>query len=122
MSTMSEGPPDHLDTPMTVSLIVRMGPVLRPGGAGLAAFSGDLSEHAEGLLRYFVAQLERFGEQRGADLFVALSAQRGDEIAGHEYRSGRYVKPAREDPTPSAPPEEPDVATSRRPGVAGRRA
>jgi hypothetical protein len=79
---------------MTVSLAVQMGPMWRPGRVGEATFEGDLYQLAEGLTHYFVTQLERFGDQRGADLYVGLSVKRGEETAGHEYRSGHLCEAA----------------------------
>ncbi len=77
--------------PLCVSVAIQMDPLWRAGRPGVP-WSGDLEKIAEDMTHYFVTNLERFGDQRGADLFVALTVQRGKERAGHEYRSGHYVK------------------------------
>lgn len=51
-----------------------------------------LDQIAEQMTAYFAQNIEAFADQRGGDTFVALSVQRGEESAGHEYRSGHFVK------------------------------
>ncbi len=71
-----------------------------PDSCTTAELRRDLEKIAEDLTHYLVTNLERFGDPRGADLYVGLSVQRGGEKAGHEYRSGHYVRDG-------AAPEEP---------------
>ena len=93
-----------------LSVAIQMDPLWRPGRTG-EGYSGDLKQFAEDMTRYLVTNLERFGDPRGADLFVALSAQRGGESAGHEYRSGHYVKDEAE-PEASAAPASGQITTT----------
>jgi hypothetical protein len=41
---------------------------------------------------YLARNLEVFADVRGGDLFLAVVVHRGEERAGHEYRSGHYVR------------------------------
>jgi hypothetical protein len=91
--------------PICMSVAIQMDPLWRVDSIG-NGYSGDLQRFAEDMIHYFVTNLERFGDPRGADLFVALSAQRGEEKAGHEYRSGHYVKEDAE-PGPGTAENEP---------------
>jgi hypothetical protein len=87
---------DRPEEPMVVSIAVQLGPMWRPDRPG-EAFSGDLDLFATQMTGYLVHNLERFADPRGADLYVGLQVKRGEETAGHEYRSGHYVaaEPAR---------------------------
>ena len=78
-------------SPICLSVAFQMGPLRRHSLIG-EGYTGDLRQFAEDMTRYLVTNLERFGDPRGADLFIAVAAQRGDEMAAHEFRSGRYVK------------------------------
>jgi len=75
---------------LTVSVAVRIGPLRRTNGS---AWLDDLDQIAEQLVGYFAKNIEAFADQRGGDTFVALTVQRGAEHAGHEFRSGHFVKP-----------------------------
>lgn len=77
--------------PVRLSVVVQMDPLWlhRQPGAG---FSGHLKRYAEDMTSYLAANLERFGDPRGADLLLVVVAQRGDESAAQEYRSGHYVR------------------------------
>ena len=70
--------------PGTLALVVQMSPY-HPNS------TLDLQNLAEQWTRYFVDQLEKLADPRGADLFVAVSLTPGTDKAGHEYRSGHYV-------------------------------
>lgn len=89
-------------TPLRVSVAFQLDPLWRYGRPGVPWPGDDLAEIAEGLAHYFVTNLEGFGDPRGADLFVTLTVQRGDEKAGREYRSGHYVKAGQPGPAPDS--------------------
>lgn len=88
--TADAGKPDE-PPPIVLSVAIQMGPLWRHSRVN-EGWDGDLEKIAEDMTHYFVTNLERFSDPRGADLFVALCAVRGEESAGHEYRSGHYVK------------------------------
>lgn len=75
---------------LKVSVAMQLDPLL--GFDSDEAFTGDLTTYAEDLVRYFAHNVERFAGPRSGDVFIALTVQRGDESAAHEYRSGHYVK------------------------------
>jgi hypothetical protein len=81
---------------MVVSVVVQLGPMWRMDRPG-EAFTGDLDLFAQQMTGYLARNLEQFTESRGADLYVGLSVKRGEEGAGHEYRSGHYVRSADSD-------------------------
>jgi hypothetical protein len=91
---------DEQRKPLTLNLVVQlagMHPPHNPDGT----FTGDLSLAAEQFCRYFVEQLKRLAEPRGADLVVVVSLHRGDAGAGHRYGDGRFADPATNDqPSP----------------------
>lgn len=89
---MTAGPaPEPAVAPMTMSIVVQMSPLWRPGQPG-NPFAGDLQPFAEQMTGYLVRQLDNFADPRGADLMVIVQVERGEEQAGHQYRSGHYVK------------------------------
>jgi hypothetical protein len=85
-----DGPDEKRSDGITVSVVLQMSPILQDDGT---TFTGDLRLFAEQLTHYFVDNLSRFSDPRSSDLFVVLTAQRGDEAASHEFRSGHYVLP-----------------------------
>ena len=56
--------------PICVSVAIQMDPLWRADNIG-NGYSGDLQRFAEDMTHYLVTNLERFGNPRGADLFVA---------------------------------------------------
>lgn len=76
--------------PMTASIAVQISPILRYNSG--ATFDGDLAGFAEQLTHYLAENLKKFTDPRSADLFIGLTVVRGGESAGHEFRSGAYVK------------------------------
>lgn len=74
---------------VVASIAVQIGPLRRTNGQ---PWEEDLQTIAEQLTGYFSQNIERFADQRGGDTFVAVGVSRGEERAGHEYRSGHYVK------------------------------
>lgn len=86
-------PTDRLaetDDAITVNVVIQISPMWRADRPG-EVWHGDLPLYAEQMTGYLVRNLERFTDPRGADLLVVVSAVRGDEHAGHEFRSGHYV-------------------------------
>ena len=79
--------------PLTVDLVVRLADMHRTYAEPGQNFAGDLQGAAERYCHYFVAQLTRFAEPRGGDMFVAVVLERGDEQAGFQYRDGQFVQP-----------------------------
>lgn len=77
--------------PIRVSAVIQVDPVWRPGKPG-EPFAGDLDTFAEGMTRFLADGLSRFAEERGADLFVTLIAERDGDERGREFRTGQYVK------------------------------
>ena len=77
---------------MQISAAFQMEPLWKPDRVGERVFTGDLDQFAKDMTAYVAAQLERFADIRGGDLYLALSVKRGGECASHEYRSGHYVK------------------------------
>lgn len=87
---------------VTISIAAQLSPLHRPDGE---AFMGDLAVFADSMCAYVAQNLERFADQRGGDTFVAITVTRGEESAGREFRSGRYVRPDPEgavEPDPGA--------------------
>lgn len=79
--------------PLRISIAAQLDPVWRTGRIGQPVHA-DVQAYAEQMTGYIAENLERFGEHRGADVYVAVSVQRGGETSAHEYRSGHYVKEA----------------------------
>lgn len=78
---------------VTVSVAVQMEPVGRYGNPQGDPFASmTIEQYAEMVTRYFADNVLTWAESRGADAFVAVSVVRGDQKAGHEFRSGHYVK------------------------------
>jgi hypothetical protein len=75
-----------MSEPMTASIAIQINPL--PNVTDVDTYAGQLTS-------YLAAQLERFAEHRGADIFLVVTCKQGDEHHGGEYRSGHYVK----DPT-----------------------
>jgi hypothetical protein len=71
--------------PIKASVIVQISPLPDRGVQ-------DLAGYAEQLTGYLSHNFERFADPRGADLLITLVVQRGEENAGHSYRSGHYLE------------------------------
>lgn len=71
--------------PIKVSVAIIMEPL-----TGRNVLSAQV--YAEQLTGYLAKNLEAFADQRGADVFCAVIAERGDERGSHQYRSGHFVK------------------------------
>ena len=77
--------------PVRVSIAAQLDPLWRRGRTGECG-PVDVKLFAEQMTAYLAQNLEGFADCRGGDVFVAVSVQQGGESAGHEYRSGHYVK------------------------------
>jgi hypothetical protein len=88
--------------PVRVSIAAQLEPLWRTGRVGEAGIA-DVQLFAEQMTAYLAQNLEGFADPRGGDVFVAVSVQQGGESAGHEYRSGHYVK---DDPSSGAGVED----------------
>ena len=86
-----ETAPGQQPGPVRVSIVAQLEPLWRHGRAGEAGIPG-IEDFAKGMTGYIAENLERFADPRGADVFVRVVIDRDGETAGHEYRSGRYVK------------------------------
>lgn len=106
---MSEA--NEVRTPMVVSAIFQFDPLWKYGSDGTRGFGGDLEVFTKQLTAYFAEQLERFGDPRNADLLLMVQVTRGGQSAGHQYRSGHYVKDGTES-TQSSSSSGPPAANS----------
>ena len=91
MSSEPETAPGQQPGPVRVSIAAQLDALWRTGRAGEAGIT-DVQLFAEQMTAYLAQNLEAFAGPRGADVYVAVSVDRPGERAGHEYRSGRYVK------------------------------
>lgn len=79
--------------PVTASIVVQMSPL---PGAGVT----DLDSYAEGLTAYFARNISKFADPRGADVSVTVVCQQDGKTAGHQFKSGHYLKNDEEPKTP----------------------
>lgn len=80
--------------PITANVVMQIGPLTY-------AFEHDLQDLSHRLAEWFVSNVTKFTDPRGADLFALVQLTRGEEHAGTTYRDGHFVKPEgrKDDPT-----------------------
>lgn len=85
----------HADkTGLTVSIIAQLEPIGRyqnPDAKDPLAGT-DIDQYTKNLTSYLAENLEKYADPRGANVFLRVAVRLGDDHAGHEYRSGHYVK------------------------------